>query len=47
MTTAGLLLFALLAAGGPYSFFIWKACQPSGVSAFFSDIRAFHSLEGC
>ena len=47
MNTAGLLLFTLLVVGGPYSYFILKACQPSGVSEFFSDIVAFHSLEGC
>ena len=46
-TTAGLLLFILVVVGGPYSYFILKACQPSGVSEFFSDFRAFHTREGC
>lgn len=47
MTTVGLLLFALVVVGVPYSFFIVKACQPSSVSQFFSDIGAWHSREGC
>lgn len=47
MTTVGLLLFALVAVGLPSSFFISKACQPTGVSEFFSDIPAYFSSEGC
>lgn len=47
MTTAGLLLFILVVVGAPYSYLILQACQPSGVSEFFSDFRAFHSREGC
>ena len=46
-TTAGLLLFTLVVVGGPYSYFISKACQSSSVSELFSDIGAFHSSEGC
>jgi hypothetical protein len=46
-TTAGLLLFTLVVVGGPYSYFISRACQPSSVSEFFSDFRAFHTSEGC
>ena len=47
MTIAGLLLFILVVVGVPYSYFIVRACQPSGVSEFVSDIGAFYSLEGC
>lgn len=47
MTIAGLLLFTLVVVGVPYSYFIVKACQPSGVSEFFSDVGAFFSREGC
>lgn len=47
MTSIGLLLFAMLAVGAPYSFFIYKACGPSSISEFFSDVGAFHSREGC
>jgi hypothetical protein len=46
-TAAGLMLFVLLVVGGPYSFLIYNACQPSGVGGFFSDVAAFHSQEGC
>ena len=47
MTIAGPLLFVLVVVGVPYSYFIVEACQPSGVSEFFSDIGAFYSREGC
>ncbi len=47
MTNIGLLLFATLVVGGPCSFFMHQACGSSSVSELVSDIRAFHSSEGC
>lgn len=46
-TTTGLLLFVLLVVGGPYSYLIYNACRPSGVSDFFLDVGAFHTRDGC
>jgi hypothetical protein len=47
MTNIGLLLFAALAVGAPYSFFMHQACGSSSVSELVSDTGAFYSGEGC
>lgn len=47
MANIGLLLFAVLAVGAPYSFFMHRACGSSSVSELVSDIAAFHTREGC
>ena len=47
MTNIGLLLFAALAVGAPYSFFMHQACGSSSVSELVADIGAFHSSGGC
>lgn len=30
-----------------YSAFIWRACEPSGLSGFVDAFMAFHTREGC
>lgn len=47
MSLVGLLLFTLVVVGLPYTYFISRACEPSGISEFFSAVLAFHSREGC
>ncbi len=47
MTNIGLLLFAVLAVGVPYSFFMHQACGSSSVSELVSDSGAFASSRGC
>lgn len=47
VTALILTAFVVLVVGGPYSFLITKACQPSGISDFVADVRAFHTREGC
>lgn len=47
LTAAILTAFVLLMVGGPYTYLIVKACQPTGVGDFFSDVRAFHTKAGC
>lgn len=46
-TTLAMLAFVLVIVGGPYAYLISRACNPSGVSDFFSKAAAFHSREGC
>lgn len=37
-----LLLTALI-----YGYLIWSNCNSQGLGDFFSDVRAFHTYEGC
>lgn len=48
--TAAVLLavaFLIVVVGGPYSWLIWSQCGSTGLGEFWSDFKAFHTMEGC
>lgn len=42
LAIGSLLLTALV-----YGFLIWSNCATDGIAAFSSDVRSFHTAEGC
>jgi hypothetical protein len=46
-TVIGLTIFVLIVVGGPYSYLIFRACEPTGLGDFFTSFAEFHTREGC